>query len=60
VQCTKFIPDSDFELYAAVPANAAVFLLRGDEGTEPYVSKTLNLRRRLQRLLGAVEGTAAS
>jgi len=31
---------------------AAVFLLRGaDEGAEPYVSKTANLRRRLQRLL---------
>ena len=29
---------------------AAVFLLRGDG--EPYVSKTANLRRRLQRLLG--------
>jgi excinuclease UvrABC nuclease subunit len=56
VQCTKFIPDSDFELYAAVPARAAVFLLRGDEGSEPYVSKTSNLRRRLQRLLGAVDG----
>ena len=56
MQCTKFIPDSDFELFAAVPANAAVFLLRGDEGTEPYVSKTSNLRRRLHRLLGTVEG----
>ena len=31
--------------------------MRGaDEGSEPYVSKTSNLRRRLQRLLGAVEG----
>ncbi len=34
-----------------------MFLLRGaEEGGEPYVSKTSNLRRRLQRLLGAVEG----
>jgi excinuclease ABC subunit C len=32
-----------------------VFVLRGEEGSEPYVSKTSNLRRRLQRLLGAVE-----
>ena len=31
-------------------------MLRGDEGSEPYISKTANLRRRLQRLLGAVEG----
>jgi excinuclease ABC subunit C len=33
-----------------------VFLLRGEGPTaEPYVSKTANLRRRLQRLLGPVE-----
>jgi len=36
-----------------VPAAPAVFLLRGDDPqSEPYVSKTANLRRRLQRLLG--------
>ena len=39
--------DNFFEEILAAPA---VFLLRG-EG-EPYVSKTANLRRRLQRLLG--------
>ncbi len=34
----------------------AVFLLRGaDEAAEPYVSKTANLRRRLQRLLAPGE-----
>lgn len=39
-----------------VPAAPAVFLLRGQEAnSEPYVSKTANLRRRLQRLLGPVE-----
>ena len=33
-----------------------MFLLRGeDENSEPYVSKTANLRRRLQRLLSAPE-----
>ncbi len=53
----EFIPDRDSELFAAVPASAAVFLLRGvDEAGEPYVSKTSNLRRRLQRLLGPVDG----
>ena len=57
MQRIEFIPDRDSELFAAVPASAAVFLLRGaEEGGEPYVSKTSNLRRRLQRLLGAVEG----
>ena len=53
----EFIPERDSELFAAVPASAAVFLLRGAEETgEPYVSKTSNLRRRLQRLLGAHQG----
>ncbi len=52
----KFTPECHSELFAAAPASAAVFVLRGDEGSEPYVSKTSNLRRRLQRLLGIVEG----
>jgi len=33
-----------------------VFVLRGDEGTDPYIGKTANVRRRLQRLLGAAAG----
>jgi len=45
-----FSPDQDEHFFQELPAAAAVFLLRG-EG-EPYVSKTANLRRRLQRLLG--------
>jgi excinuclease UvrABC nuclease subunit len=52
----EFRPDRDFDLFAAAPASPAVFVLRGDEGSEPYVSKTANLHRRLQRLLGTVEG----
>ncbi len=56
LQRIEFVPDHDSELFAAAPASAAVFVLRGEEGSEPYVSKTSNLRRRLQRLLGAVEG----
>jgi excinuclease ABC subunit C len=52
----EFRPAHDSELFAIAPANAAVFVLRGEEGTEPYVGKTSNLRRRLQRLVGAVEG----
>lgn len=52
----EFRPESDAEVFAAAPAGPAVFLLRGDDATaEPYVSKTANLRRRLQRLLGPVE-----
>jgi excinuclease ABC subunit C len=49
----EFIPEHDAELFAAVPAAPAIFLLRGEDAhAEPYVSKTANLRRRLQRLLG--------
>ncbi len=51
----EFAPERDAEIFAAVPAAPAVFLLRGaDPQAEPYVSKTANLRRRLQRLLGPV------
>jgi excinuclease UvrABC nuclease subunit len=52
----EFRPAHDSELFAIVPASAAVFVLRGEEGTEPYIGKTSNLRRRLQRLVGALEG----
>ena len=55
-ESSPFTPARDSELFAAAPASAAVFVLRGEEGSEPYVGKTSNLRRRLQRLLGAVEG----
>jgi hypothetical protein len=55
----EFAPDRDAAVYSAIPASAAVFLLRGDDPhSEPYISKTANLRRRIQRLLGArVEGS---
>ena len=52
----EFYPERDAEVFAAVPAASAVFILRGtDSQAEPYVSKTANLRRRLHRLLGPVE-----
>jgi excinuclease ABC subunit C len=52
----EFVPERDAEVFAAAPPAPAVFLLRGhDAQAEPYVSKTANLRRRLQRLLGPVE-----
>jgi excinuclease ABC subunit C len=48
----EFHPGQDAEFFSAIPTAAAVFLLRGeDTNSEPYVSKTANLRRRLQRLL---------
>jgi excinuclease UvrABC nuclease subunit len=49
----EFNPANDAELFASIPVAPAVFLLRGDNAqSEPYISKTANLRRRLQRLLG--------
>jgi excinuclease ABC subunit C len=45
----------DREIFSGVPAQPAVFLLRGHDSGEPYVSKTANLRRRLQRLLSVPE-----
>ena len=52
----EFQPDRDCDIFSAVAAAPAVFLLRGeDANSEPYVSKTANLRRRLQRLLSAPE-----
>ncbi|MFZ0730883.1 MAG: hypothetical protein WAM79_01035 [Candidatus Sulfotelmatobacter sp.] len=51
----EFTPERDNEVFAAAPAGPAVFLLRGEDAqADPYVSKTANLRRRLQRLLGPV------
>jgi excinuclease ABC subunit C len=52
----EFAPERDAEIFSSVPAAPAVFLLRAaDPQAQPYVSKTANLRRRLQRLLGPVE-----
>ena len=52
----EFRPEADAEVFSAVAAVPAVFLLRGeDTSSEPYVSKTANLQRRLQRLLSTPE-----
>jgi excinuclease ABC subunit C len=52
----QFRPEADAEVFSAIAAAPAVFLLRGeDASSEPYVSKTANLQRRLQRLLSAPE-----
>ena len=53
----EFVPDRDRELWAALPSAPAVFRLGSRQGeAEPYVSKTRNLRRRLERLLGSPLG----
>jgi excinuclease ABC subunit C len=48
----EFTPERDVAIFDEVPTAPAVFLLRGEEGSEPYVSKTADLKRRLVRLLG--------
>jgi len=56
VEHIAFAPARDREIFSATPAAPAVFLLRGHEAAaEPYVSKTANLRRRLERLLSPPE-----
>src|SRR4051812_29328713 len=50
-----FLPANDAAIFESLPAKPAVFTLRGDPGSEPYVTKTANLKRRLLRLLGPPE-----
>src|SRR5690348_7521541 len=51
-----FLLDHPADFFSLFPAAPAVFALRGtDQAAEPYVSKTANLRRRLQRLLAPAE-----
>jgi excinuclease UvrABC nuclease subunit len=51
-----FSPDHAADFFVQFPAAPAVFALHGaDEAAEPYVSKTTNLRKRLQRLLAPPE-----
>jgi excinuclease UvrABC nuclease subunit len=51
----EFAAERADAIFAGVPAAPAVFLLRGEDAqAEPYVGKTANLRRRLQRLLGPI------
>lgn len=52
-QRLEFSPNQDADFFAALPAAPAVFLLRSGEEAEPYISKTANIRKRLERLLGA-------
>jgi excinuclease ABC subunit C len=52
----QFDPARDEEIFASIPGAPAIFVLRGrDAASEPYVSKTANLRRRLIRLLSKPE-----
>jgi len=50
-----FSTEHPADFFAQFVAAPAVFALRGPGESEPYVSKTANLRRRLQRLLAPPE-----
>jgi excinuclease UvrABC nuclease subunit len=54
-QQIPFAPASDHESFEQLPAQPAVFLLHAGGQADPYVSKTSNLKRRLERLLGPVD-----
>jgi len=47
----QFTPES----LESLPTKPGIFILRGDEGAEPYVAKSANLKQRLGRLLGPAE-----
>jgi excinuclease ABC subunit C len=49
----EFVPEQDTAFFSLLPAKPAVCLIQSAEATaEPYLIRTADLRRRLQRLLG--------
>jgi excinuclease ABC subunit C len=55
----EFTPDRDAEFFALLPAKPAVCLIYSrEQEAEPYLIRTADLRRRLQRLLGPPEPTS--
>ena len=49
----EFAPEQDEEFFSLLPAKPAVCLIQSrDSAAEPYLIRTADLRRRLQRLLG--------
>lgn len=52
----EFLPANAGEILRAIPAAPGVFSLRGEgENSEPYLTRTADLRRRLRRLLAPPE-----
>ena len=50
----EFVPEQDVAFFSLLPAKPAVCLIQSAETTaEPYLIRTADLRRRLQRLLGS-------
>lgn len=56
-----FLPEREQEFFSALPPRAAVFLLEPRHpGAQPYLGKTANLRRRMERLLSGPLGPSRS
>ncbi|HLZ12818.1 MAG TPA: hypothetical protein VKP58_09540 [Candidatus Acidoferrum sp.] len=52
----EFTPGDDAEFFSALPPSPAICLIEPhEESAEPYVIRTQDLRRRLQRLLGPLD-----
>jgi excinuclease ABC subunit C len=55
----EFSPERDEEFFALLPAKPAVCLIQSRESSaQPYLIRTADLRRRLQRLLGAPDSAS--
>jgi excinuclease ABC subunit C len=55
----EFARDHDAEFFSLLPAKPAVCLISSqNEAAEPYLIRTADLRRRLQRLLGPTDPTS--
>jgi len=55
----EFTPEHDAEFFSLLPAKPAVCLIASQEqAAEPYLIRTADLRRRLQRLLGPFDPTS--
>jgi excinuclease ABC subunit C len=55
----EFTPDRDAEFFSLLPAKPAICLISSKtEGAEPYLIRTADLRRRLQKLLGPPDSTS--
>ena len=52
----EFLPQSSEDLFLSIPSSPGIFALHGqDAGSQPYLSRAADLRRRLRRLLAPAE-----
>ena len=59
--CAEFAPAHEAEFFARLPQRPAVFRIEPRAelpGAQPYLLRTANLRRRIERLLGQPDPTS--